>query len=355
MKDAPEHKETEILLRTAVVFGHRLSVCDLSRAADAGGNSGSKNGFSIEASLQTAISWLHQKANIDADEIQIKATEATLTAAAAHVEWLQQRLRHTGVERLWELLTQNVHLERIWLELRDEPLPMQQAVLAQLPENAAAIIGAALNIEPHFQLKSAKPAALIARAVQNTLLARLNFAAEDHVAAVLNFNVEDTKIFVEHLGLREIAIACDALPSSEAASKFLQRFARSDVKKIAGYLRRLRISDELRLKWAEILVVVELERGGTNDSLKKRLGLRILSFALAPLAPRQLNRFKLKLSPSDADFVQQHLEARSNSDAETNEMREHFAVEVNVIAENFKQLFEPAAADADGGAAVEKL
>ncbi|QUV86206.1 hypothetical protein [Chloracidobacterium aggregatum] len=238
--------------------------------------------------------------------------DATVTAWLAQtLDGLRQRVRQRS-----PALDERVHPSHIAAALRHEPLYIQRLLLASLPAAIGTAVARALRqSQMRLNMDDLAPVAPVLNAIRQRFLSQ--FVSADQIAPLTVFDeLTEAELYrVAHaVGVAEVALASYDLPTTEAVTALLRRFAEAEARAIAEQIAALRIRPRppaaARREFARQLVRTAMTAHKRDPELVTTLGWQVIMVALPAAGDANRLAFAFqKLPPKLVRRLQEWLDA----------------------------------------------
>lgn len=213
------------------------------------------------------------------------------------------------------LLDENINPAHIAETLSREPKAIQSLILKNLPAELSARIIKYLEI--YFSITDLEKAfPENKRAINPKIIALVkrkflaNFVAFEDIyepQAIDKFSVTELENFIQHLGLRETAIACRGIGSKEALAAFLNRFGQAEAREIAFYMTELENVKPFWVSQADEIVRRSWRDDFPPEKVLRKIGFKLLAIAFTGRSEKSRQYTAQKLSVYDAESWQKML------------------------------------------------
>ncbi|MFQ3581365.1 MAG: hypothetical protein SNJ62_10015 [Chloracidobacterium sp.] len=238
--------------------------------------------------------------------------DAAVTAwLAPTLDDLRRRVRQKPLT-----LDARIHPSHIAAVLRDEPPYIQRLLLATLPAPTGASVARALRQgQARLNPDDLAPVAPVLNAVRQRFLE--HFVSADQIAPLTAFDeLTEAELHqvAQAVGIAELALAGYDLPTTEAVTALLRRFAETEARAIAEQIAALRVQPKApavaRREFARQIVRSAMTHHKRDPELTTTLGWQVVMTAVP--AACEANRLAFmfqKLTPKLVRRLQEWLDA----------------------------------------------
>jgi hypothetical protein len=238
--------------------------------------------------------------------------EATVTAWLAQtLDGLRQRVRQRS-----PTLDERIHPSHIAVALRHEPPYIQRLLLASLPATVGTAAARALRQNQiRLNMDDLAPVAPVLNAIRQRFLSQ--FIRADQIAPLTAFDeLTEAELYqvAQAVGIAEVALASYDLPTTEAVTALLRRFAETEARAIAEQIAILRARSSppavARRELARQLVRTAMTTYRRDPELVTTLGWQVIMTALPAAGDANRVAFTFqKLPPKLVRRLQEWIDA----------------------------------------------